>query len=370
MMSSTRPFPGVRARTVLLLSGTLLSGYAEASLAQQRAPVARPTPAAANDRAVSLLRRQVDSLAQLYDDEGLTPSDRRRVVDALTSTMRRLSTLSVQVSPLAGGETMTVREFFAPGEAAMPRGWIGIVAEGAGLPARVERGEMIVRYMSYPRIVSVDPSSPAQKAGIVVDDTLLAYNGRDVRENDISLTRLLVPNTKVSVRVRHDGRVRDIPVTIAPVPSRVRLRRDDQARSVTSFSFVVPEAPMAPRAPNATGVAIFSPAPRPATPAMSGFAFTLETSGVFGARLQSITEGMGRAIGVMSGVLVLASPSGSPANESGVRDGDAIVRVNGELVRTVADVRAAVKAASDAGERSADLDVVRERRPTRIVLRW
>ena len=38
-----------------------------------------------------------------------------------------------------------------------------------------------IQYFAYPSIIAVDPESPAQRAGIVTGDVLIAYNGLDVR---------------------------------------------------------------------------------------------------------------------------------------------------------------------------------------------
>ena len=139
-------------------------------------------------------------------------------------------------------QLMQVREY----EAAMPRGWIGFVAQGPGLEPRVEDGQLIVRYFSYPRILSVDPSSPAQRAGIATNDTLLAYDGHDVRENDISLTRLLRPNARVRVRVLRDGRVHEFPVTVATAPAGIARRRGVEVGGERE-TWNIPEGPSFPR---------------------------------------------------------------------------------------------------------------------------
>src|SRR4029077_825546 len=62
-------------------------------------------------------------------------------------------------------------------ESVMPKGYIGIVAPGRML---VSSAGQVVEYFDYPSIVSVDPDSPAQRAGIVPGDLLLAYDGLDV----------------------------------------------------------------------------------------------------------------------------------------------------------------------------------------------
>ena len=62
----------------------------------------------------------------------------------------------------------------------------------------MENGELIIRYLTHPAIVSVEPSSPAERAGLVPSDTLIAYDGEDVRDTDIAITRLLTPNKRVT----------------------------------------------------------------------------------------------------------------------------------------------------------------------------
>src|SRR5215218_10259862 len=112
---------------------------------------------------------------------------------------------------------------FGEGGAFLPRiatggmvpGWIGIVVSGAPTQIRVENNEMFLRYLIYPEIASIDPSSPAERAGLAPGDTLMAYNGRDVRAQEISMTQLLVPKATVKVRVRREGRVKELPVVVA-----------------------------------------------------------------------------------------------------------------------------------------------------------
>jgi len=134
-----------------------------------------------------------------------------------------------------------------------PRGWLGIVIQGAAQEPRVVNGEMIIHYLTHPEIVSVEPSSPAERAGLVPSDTLIAYDGRDVKDGDISMTRLLRPNSRVLVRIRRDGRTRDVPVTIADVPSRISLRRDYVVEMRTSEPGAFVEAPAQPLAVEQAG---------------------------------------------------------------------------------------------------------------------
>jgi S1-C subfamily serine protease len=109
-------------------------------------------------------------------------------------------------------------------------------------------------------------------------------------------------------------------------------------------------------------------------PAIAAMRFLLPlgfpTDGVAGARLAGVTEGLARATGVKHGVLVLTAAPGSPAAESGLVDGDVIVKAGGQEVRTVAQLRDLVGAAVDRGERSVRLECVRDRQGRTVLLRW
>lgn len=68
----------------------------------------------------------------------------------------------------------------------------------------------------YPVIVRVRPGSPADSAGLMVGDTLIAYNGVDITRNRV---RLAPPaGTQVIVRYRRGGVEREVVLTSMPVP--------------------------------------------------------------------------------------------------------------------------------------------------------
>ncbi len=370
-----------RLRTVFFPSFALLivAGSPPAA-AQQRVDVTtRRAPQGTDADAVRRMQRMLDSLTQRYNEgEELSASDRRRVEVAIDRTMTRLVELmrgaNEEVRPRIMLRTVT------PQPLVMPRGWIGIVAEGAGIEPRVEQGELVVRYLSYPRIVSVDPSSPAQTAGIVPNDTLIAYDGRDVRENDIYLSRLLRPNTRVTVRLRRDGRVRDVPIVVAEAPSRIAQRRNDEVSDdrMIVLSPVAPDAPFTSRLPMATSVGGMARGSTRSPSALQGviaaaspgMTFNFTAGGVAGAQLITISEGLGKRLNVSGGVLVANVPVGSPASESGLEDGDVLVKVGDVNVKTVLDVRRVVGQANENGQKSVDVVLLRDSRTVRTTLRW
>jgi hypothetical protein len=397
MSRSVSRTPLVSITLALVASGLPIA----APLAAQRTEIVRRVMTRPSsdtlDAQLRRLERSVDSLTQLFDDEDLSAVERRRIGVSLDVAKARFDMLRAQAARWSD-QPGDVRTFVRVGVGPMsrdgaenassqsrtimrqggPRGWIGIVVYNAATEVRIERGELFLRYLTYPRITSVDPSSPAERAGIVPNDTLLAYNGRDVRSGEISTTSLLKPNTRVMVRVRRDGRVRELPVIVAEAPQRIVQRRLQEMRDVQTPWVVagVPEGPGFPGMPPAAPVGLGAPRPprqpvaaiAPLPPPASSFTFV--TNGVAGAMMVTVTEGLGRTLGVRSGVLIATAPASSPAAESGLRDGDVLVKVDGEPVGNVNDVRELIGRAGDNGERSVAIEYVREKRTRKATLRW
>ena len=404
----------VASLAVLLASGALpLAAQQRIEIVRARAPQAEP--ADSTERQLRRLQRQLDSLARVYNEhDDLTMAERKRVEEDLGRAIKRMTDLSawmnrsaesmmrpgdqirIQMAPQTAVRAsasmsramMQVRE----AEQATPRGWIGVVPQGPGLTPWVEGGQLLVRYFAYPRVLSVDPSSPAQRAGIVPNDTLVSFNGVDLSENDISLTRLLVPNSRINIRIKRDGKVHEVPVTVAAVPYRIVQRRDDESRLREAWEVAaMPEAPSFPRivlptpAPGApvrvsARSATVPAAPRsPDTPLLPGsirpsiafgFGYGNGVNAVAGAQLSTISDGLGRALGVSAGVLVTSAPVGSPASESGLVDGDVISKVAGQAVRRVSEVRDLVALAADNGDHAVELEIVRQKKGMKLSLRW
>jgi len=394
MLHPTRPSLLV-SLGVALAAGAVPRAAQRVDVTTRRA--ARASAASAAEQQLRTLERRADSLAWIYNEaDELSVAERRRVGEMLDRTVEQIETLSarlatmdgadaaagvrVRLAPMSGSQAQTfMRKALAESKAVMPRGWIGIVVSGPAREPRVENGELIVRYLAHPAIVSVEPSSPAERAGLLPTDTLVAYDGKDVRDSDIAITRLLEPNKRVMVRIRRDGRTLDVPVQIADAPNRIAWRREmtvEVAPPVPLPSVAFPRSPMAalaPMPPAAASASFPAPAPVPAPPAtpmprvLFGFG---SVSGVAGAQLVPVTEGLGRTLGVRNGVLVTNAPAGSPAYQSGLRDGDVIIRASGTLIRTVADLRERVAAAANNGEHAVSVDFVRGRRARKGSLRW
>ena len=373
-----------------LLFSIFLATTGAVPLVAQRVDVSsRRTPRVESDSTERLFRRlqaRADSLTRVFFNEGAEVDDRRRAGEALDETVAALAALGADGD---GGRVMMfktpVPRMLAPftnpraaqamsralNRSAAPRGWLGIVVSGAAREPWVERGELFVRYLTHPEIVSVEPSSPADSAGLVPSDTLIAYDGRDVTAGDISITRLLKPNARVLVRIRRDGRTRDVPVRIADVPQRIAIRVDrtwvDGAPTPLpqAPSFRDMRAPLPPMPPS------YARRPSPAVAPVAPVGVYTLPSGVAGAQITTVTAGIARAIAWSGGGgFVVTAPVGSPAAQSGLAEGDVIVAAAGQAVRTVSDLRELVGAAADRGEHSIELETVRAKQKRKITLRW
>lgn len=322
------------------------------------------------------LLMKIDSLKYEFEHERLSESRRERMAEELTRTvlalqesieqMQRANTFAQAGAEVA--EPMRVMpEIVAMEGPFRTRGYLGVVFDGTSKDMW-RNNERIVYFYQHPRIALVEGGSPAERAGILQGDTLLAFNGNDVREREISLTKLLVPSQRIIVRVLRDGSLKDLPVIVGEAPGYVVGR-------------AVPVPPMAP-APGSprSQVRVWGnpgrPVPMPPVPPQEPVPGTppsrssvwIFNEGVAGAKVETLSEGLGRAVGVKAGVLVIRSAPGTPAFRSGLRDGDVIVRVDGRTVTTVRELRGVLERHDD--DSGVKVEIVRERKERDLTLRW
>jgi serine protease Do len=191
--------------------------------------------------------------------------------------------------------------------------WTKEDAEDYGLPAG-----------SGALVVTVVPDSPARAAGIKLDDVIVEYDGKPVKDdkNLVSMVTHTTPGTTVPVKVIRAKK----PVTINVKIEELDLEKEQQQTSTT---------PQPPRAPAA--------APKDAA---------------FGMKIQDIPAGMARSLGLSAGqtgaVVMSVDPRG-PASQAGLAEGDVIASVNGRQT-------------SNADQVSAALDLVPPGRLARLVV--
>lgn len=270
---------------------------------------------------------------------------------------------------------------------ARPTGWLGIHYSAEAKVDEFTDGWQI-SYNSYPVVEAVEPGSPAERAGIQVGDTLLAFNGHDFVRRGVPMTRLLRPGEKLQVRLRR-GRTRTVRVTVGERPARAFSYRmavpapgarpprpgvTEFERSAAGLREV--SAVLAPRAAElAEEMArrtvralerevVMNPSVAP----LIAFGTPSGALLVAGAEMVPVNRELGDVLGVRHGVLLVNVPAATPADRSGLRAGDVVVRAASTEIREPAGLHMAMIHAGPV--KTLHLDVVRKGKPQRVTLRW
>ncbi|MDE3171604.1 MAG: PDZ domain-containing protein [Gemmatimonadota bacterium] len=380
------------ASRVALIATAVLPFAAASVRAQQDAGRIAPRPRAQiciNDRCIDDTTRVVvlklmdrlDSLQRVYLGSPIPPDERAQMAQEMSQMVSRLADIQRGALALSLGGLKRAAEEQNEAMARMgrdlgrysvtltvppdvaPKGWIGITF--AGWPeADTANGEYYVRYLSYPEVESVEPDSPAEHAGILRGDILLAFNGQDVTGRAISMTRLLQPDKRVIVRLDRDGETRDFPVVVGKAPRTFTVRINDFSAPPAPARAETPPPPAAPRI--AVVEAAPAPARAPAPPRLFFYGFDSDVAPIAGAVMNSVDPDLGRALGVDRGVLVLRLSAGTPAADAGLRSGDVIVKAAGRPVTSVGDLRRTLERHSD--DASVELQIVRDHKTRTLKL--
>lgn len=325
-------------------------------------------------------RQDAERLADQLQNDLLADSVRHEYDVAIERAVRTLGRLEARVVAQNADATAMRRALVgaraadgaaAPAPVAQSRGWMGINYLGAQRIESSNQGTFIYHY-DYPVVVSVEPASPAERAGLMTGDTIIAYDGRDVRNHTIALGKQLKPGTRLVVRVRRDGETLDVPVSIERRPPAFVSTYSPPAPPARVPALLPSEprnAPRPPRAPAVEGLAPAADVPSPVAPVppVSAVFGGWTTTVVAGAEVARMNRGLRDVFGVESGVLVLSVAPGSPAAAGGLRSGDVIQRVNDDAV---ASPQAFQRAVLGCTTKTAKVDVVRKKKGEQLTLRW
>jgi C-terminal processing protease CtpA/Prc len=292
-----------------------------------------------------------------------------------------------------------------------PQGYMGITFSATMRADAAASGTEVFRFDENPTVETVEPGSPAERAGVSKGDEIILIDGQSVVGRDIVFTRLLRPGNRLPLRVRRDGDTRDVlllikqrppsldngcpfldarimaafgdpmslgqlpfsgaivrggplPPTAATEPTRVRVVQPAEAPSAGTYGGVVTAAPPAPIMPN---VPLPAPAVAEAPPARSVFVFSTTAPVVIaGATIVRTNADLRETFGVKSGVLVLDVARGTPAYASGLKGGDIIVSAGRSAVTSPLSIQRAIEAAD--GE--LPLGIIRKKKAQSLTLRW
>lgn len=256
---------------------------------------------------------------------------------------------------------------------------------------------------------SVEPGSPAERAGLARGDVVVSIAGLDAMSELPSLGEKLAPGRKVDVVVERNGRPLTMEVTVAPRPQRFDrscpqfdraiqpLRMGGVARfwvqdstdgngnrvmyMVTTPPPPAPPTPATASRPANLRAAVPRTAARPATaptaptpPAVVAFGTTMGGSsnvGYFaGAQFRALDDDWRAVLGLKpgtSGVLVNEVAPGSAAAQSGLRVGDVVTQIDGAAASSPFVV---VRLLGLNEQTQASLRVVRARETRVVQLQW
>lgn len=197
-------------------------------------------------------------------------------------------------------------------------------------------------------VEEVEEESPAAKAGLQAKDVILSFADERVRSSEQlrRLVRETPAGRTVPVQISRDGQSRTLQVT--PEAHQAHMALPD-------IQMIRP-APMAPQAPHA-------PAPPGAFWVESPeFNFELFTRGpMLGISGDELTPQLAEYFGVKSGkgVLVREVMAATAADKAGLKAGDVIVKVDGEAITSLGELRRALRKKREGKQVS--LTIVRNR---------
>lgn len=203
------------------------------------------------------------------------------------------------------------------------------------------------------RVTSVEPGSPAERAGVLRDDKVISIAGLDMRERVPDLSEQLLPGRNVVVRVERNGIARELSLTVARRPEGFGESCGEFERALMPWRIpgpgriVVDEVRLlvfGPGAENRAAVGFFA-----------------------GAEFRTLDADWGEVLGVRQGVIVNAVADGSSAAQAGLKGGDVIVALGRSPV--VSPVML-VQMLGSMESTEATLSVVRGRERKTVTLRW
>lgn len=303
------------------------------------APPAAPAPAAvpappsesySTDDAIRRARAASSAAAsaaaeagRVAGEAGRAAGDAGRVEAQLEEARHRLAADAAEVAQLSMQVSGPLMERFQARFDTAPHALIGVElsAENRSDGARV---------------IHVSPGGPAFEAGIRAGDVIVAVNGTDAKgEGGVNrIVRAIheaAPKEKLSIRVIHEGKVKNLIVT---------------AREMPNVVYSTTDVPLLPGPPANSPV------------------FTYRELGIpslSNMQLMTLSPGLGRYFGTDKGVLVVRAPTRSDFK---LQDGDVILSIDGREPSSGAHATR-ILASYQAGEKLT-LHIMRDRKPLNL----
>src|ERR1700682_6041109 len=273
---------------------------------------------------------------------------------------------SLALAGAAGAQTASSELSSQSPPVETPTGWLGVRLSDEGLFN--ESGAAF--FERYPVVSSVEPGSPASKAGVLPGDVIITFNSHDMRGATLRLSNWMKPGAAFELRVRRNDGVRFVRGVLGRRPAGWEQRIVVQV-SPNEQIFLrrgAGEMPAGGRLQR-SGVRVQNEGPTPPRlPSLLVPALGLGR-GVYpfgGAEFTALNSDLSDVLGVKpEGVFVANVVEGSIAREAGLRGGDVVVMADKIKIDNPNDL---VRAIRSADGRSVTLQVIRKHKPETIAL--
>lgn len=348
-------------------------------------------------RASTPFEQQVERLARILVGQQqrviLLTGTRQQLVQSLRSTtvpevqrgqvLARLRSVESELSTLDASRASLRRQLEdLCARTQRAEGWLGIAFNGDYTMDATPDG-VLMAVRRPPEVETVEPGSPAEKAGLRRGDLLLSFGDRELSDAVIALSELLRPGARLPVRFKRGTDTRTVSVLIEPRPADFRPScgwEDDLiARALaphnTAVTFVVttPES-RSPQGQNPFTISSGIEERRSGTTIRSaqgpsGFTFIAGSSArlLAGTQLVPVNEGIAALTGVERGVFVAEVARRSLGAQAGLVAGDVIVSADGRPLVSPATL---VQLMERSESRELKLQVVRQKKTETLTLKW
>lgn len=244
------------------------------------------------------------------------------------------------------------------------KGWLGVLIT-TGIGETNGRGALI--FNDYPVIESIDPGSPAEKAGLMAGDILISINSQDFKKNPIPMNSLLVPGQRVVFRYKRDNVAKKVAMTVADRPAGTSQR--------IQLSIIEPLPSAGRRAAIEGSMLKRAASEMPVAPQISIAPLVFATGptivAIAGAELTQLNDGLREFANVKGdGIFVVNVTEPSIAANAGLRSGDVVIKIENQLAQNPGQLIRFMEAAQMARTRQVLLQILRKQKEQNITLRW